>query len=237
MSISCIAIDDEPIALKQITSYINKTPFLSHVASCKSAFEAMDIITKQKVDLLFVDIHMPDLNGVDFVKLCGKGPKIVFTTAYEQYAVDGFKVDAVDYLLKPFGYDEFLKSAQKVKFIFDLERRDPPNDTPELEYFFVRSDYKLVKIFYKDILYVEGQREYIKIFTKKGSPVVTLASMKSIGEKFPSTQFMRVHKSFIVNLSLIDSVDNGKIIIADTIIPVGEQYKKEFTEFLNKKCK
>jgi len=235
MKVNCIAIDDEPIALKQITSYIQRTPFLNHVASCKSAFEAMSIIVSNKVDLMFVDIHMPDLNGVDFVKACSKDQKVIFTTAYEQYAVDGFKVDALDYILKPFGYEEFLKSAQKAQYYFELLNKSKDGDVLSQNSFFVRSDYKLRKVFYDDILYVEGQREYVKIVLKNDLPIVTMMSMKAIEEKLPSTIFMRVHRSFVINLNHIEVVDNSCIVFGKQRIPVSDQYKKVFIDYLDRK--
>jgi len=235
MKISCIAIDDEPIALKQITSYIQRTPFLDHIASCKSAFEAMSIIASNHIDLMFVDIQMPDLNGVDFVKACGKDQKIIFTTAYEQYAVDGFKVDAIDYILKPFGYDEFLKSAQKAFYYFKLLNRAKEENSTGNDYFFVRSDYKLRKVLLEDVQYVEGQREYVKIVLRNDSPVVTMMSMKSIEAKLPSSLFMRVHRSFIINLNHVEVFDCGCIILGKQRIPVSDQYKKVFMDYLDKK--
>jgi DNA-binding LytR/AlgR family response regulator len=232
MNINCIAIDDEPLALQQITKYIKDTPFLTLVASCKSAFEAMEVISGHTVDLMFVDIQMPDLSGLDFVKSWGENQKIVFTTAYSQFALDGFKVDALDYLLKPYGYEEFLKAAKKAKDYFDLLlKATRPGGLPD-EYIFVKSDYKLKKIFLKDIMYIEGLKEYVKIVVNNGPPVLTLLSMKSLEERLPQTGFMRVHRSFIVNLEKVNVIERGRIVFGNIYIPVTDQYKAAFQKYL-----
>lgn len=232
MNINCIAIDDEPLALQQITKYIKDTPFLSLVASCKSAFEAMEVVSNHAVDLMFVDIQMPDLSGLDFVKSWGENQRIIFTTAYGQFALEGFKVDALDYLLKPFGYDEFLKAAKKAKDYFDLLHRASRIGGASDEYIFVKSDYKLKKIFLKDIIYIEGLKEYVKIVVNNGTPVLTLLSMKSLEERLPQTSFMRVHRSFIVNLEKVNVIERGRIVFGSVYIPVTEQYKAAFQKYL-----
>jgi DNA-binding LytR/AlgR family response regulator len=233
MKINCIAIDDEPLALQQIGGYIQKTPFLMLAASCKSAFEAMKVITIQQIDLMFVDIQMPDLTGVDFVKAWGEGQKIIFTTAFEQYALEGFKVDALDYLLKPFGYEEFLKSAIKAKNHFELLEKANQKPISTEDYLFVKSDYKLRKIKLTDILYIEGLREYIKIVINNDNPVISLLSMKSLEEKLPSNRFMRVHRSFIVNLDYVNTVERGRIVFGKVYVQVSEQYKEKFQKYLD----
>lgn len=234
MKIRCIAIDDEPLALKQIKGYVEKTPFLELIASCKSAFEAMEVLANDTVDLLFVDIQMPDLTGMDFVKTLNKDVKVIFTTAYEQYALEGFKVDAVDYILKPFGYDEFLKSANKAKEFFDLKEKADVTVESRDDYLFVKSEYKIRKIDLDDILYIEGLREYVKIHQKEEKPILSLISMKSLEEKLPGDKFMRVHRSFIVNLEKIKTVERSRIVFGDVYIPVSDQYKEKFQDFLNK---
>jgi two-component system LytT family response regulator len=236
MKLNCIAIDDEPLALKQVAGFIEKTPFLSLAGSCKSAFDAMEILTNNKIDLMFVDIQMPDLSGLDFVKSWGENQKIIFTTAFEEYALDGFKVDAIDYLLKPFGYEEFLKAAKKAASYFELLERAGKKNQKVEEYIFVKSEYKLVKISFKDIVYIEALREYIKIVLHNDKPVHTLQSIKSIEEKLPGN-FMRVHRSFIVNLDYVKLIEKGRIIFDKVYIPVSEQYKTDFQNYIEKGMK
>lgn len=235
MKIKCIAIDDEPLALKQISAYIEKTPFLELVASCKSAFEAMSTLSNHEIDLMFVDIQMPDLTGMDFVKSLDRGIKVIFTTAYEEFALEGFKVDALDYILKPFGYDEFLKSAIKAKSQFELiEKATIKVDTKD-DYLFVKSEYKIQRVELNDILYIESLREYVKIVLKSDKPVLSLMSLKSLEDNLPAETFMRVHRSFIVNLNQIKTIERSRIIFDKTYIPVSDQYKEKFQEFLGKR--
>ncbi len=239
MKIKCIAIDDEPLALKQISGFVEKTPFLELVASCKSAFEAMDVLAKQEVELMFVDIQMPDLTGIDFVKSLNNEQRIIFTTAYQEYALEGFKVDAIDYILKPFGYDEFLKAANKALSHFDLLKKaasqDTSQDVSKDDYLFVKSEYKIKRINLNNIQYIEGLREYVKIVLKDEKPVMSLMSLKSLEEKLLSNRFMRVHRSFIVNLDEVQTIERSRIIFGKTYIPVSEQYKDKFQNFLGKR--
>jgi DNA-binding LytR/AlgR family response regulator len=232
MKINCLAIDDEPLALQQLSGYIQKTPFFELQASCKSAFEAMKVLSEKEVDLMFVDIQMPGLSGIDFVKLWGKKLKFIFTTAYEQFALEGFKVDALDYILKPFGYEEFLKSAKKAQDYFELFERAKKSQPVGEEYLFVKSEYKLRKIKLSDIIYIEGLKEYVKIVVVNEKPILSLLTMKHLEEKLSPNQFMRVHRSFIVNLNHINTIERGRIIFGEMIIPVSEQYKDNFQKFL-----
>jgi two-component system, LytTR family, response regulator LytT len=234
MKIRCIAIDDEPLALQQISKYIKDTPFFSLEATCKSAYEAMDVLSRQQIDLMFVDIQMPDLTGIDFVRAWGEKQKIIFTTAHEQYALEGFKVHALDYILKPFGYEEFLKTAKKAQEYFELLEKASKSTEASDEYIFVKADYKLRKIFLKDIIYIEGVKEYVKIVTTNDKPVLSLQSMKALEEKLPSRHFMRVHRSFIVNLDHVSIIERGCIVFGSTRIPVSEQYKEAFQKYLGK---
>ena len=235
MKIKCLAIDDEPQALKQIGSYINKTPFLELVALNNSALDALEYISSNKVNLIFVDINMPDLNGMDLVKSLKEKPYIIFTTAYSEYAIEGFKVDAIDYLLKPIGYNNFLKAVNKVKSLFDLnELQSGPIKTTE-DHIFVKSEYKLRRIDLSEIKYIESMHEYVKIYLINDKPVMTLLSLKSIEEQLPSARFMRVHRSFIVNLERIEVIERNRIIFDKSVyIPVSDQYKAKFQEFINK---
>jgi len=233
--IRCIAIDDEPLALKQIESYIDKTPFLEKVAVCESAMQALQVLQEQPVDLMFVDINMPDLSGMDFVKSIDNPPKIIFTTAYSEYAVEGFRVDAIDYLLKPISYPDFLRSANKAKSWFDNQtEKDVQVDSNE-QFLYIKSEYKILRINHSDIKYIEGMREYVKIHLVNQKPVMSLISMKKLEEFLPEAKFMRVHRSYIVNLDKITTIERSRIIFdGDVYIPVSEQYSQRFQEYLNK---
>jgi two-component system, LytTR family, response regulator LytT len=235
MKISCIAIDDEPLAVKKISAYIQKTPFLELVAECRSAFEAMEIINNRTIQLIFIDINMPDLSGLEFVKSLTDKPYIVFTTAYSEYAVEGFQVDAADYLLKPITYSSFLKAANKVKNLIDLTGNSQKESVKTTaSHLFVKSEYKLIRIELDDIRYIEGQHEYIKIHLTNSKPVMTQLSMKAIEEQLPSDQFMRVHRSFIVNLKKITVVERSRIVFdGKAYIPVSEQFKEKFQEYID----
>jgi len=232
--ISCIAIDDEPLALKQIASYIDKTPFLVLMEKFESALQAITFLQENDVDLMFVDINMPDLNGMDFVKSLNNPPKVIFTTAYSEYALEGFRVDAVDYLLKPIGYSDFLKAAEKAK-----ERINPKvTTTTEIksndEFLFIKSEYKVLRINLSEIKYIESKSEYLRIHLENQTPIMTLMSMKKMEEFLPENSFMRVHRSFIVNLNKITTVERNRIVFdKDIYIPVSEQYKSKFQKYLN----
>jgi two-component system LytT family response regulator len=235
MTIKCIAIDDEPLALKQISSYIAKTPFLEVVALCHSAFEAMEYLANNEVDLMFVDINMPDLNGMDFVKSLMQKPQIIFTTAYSEYAMDGFQVDALDYILKPISYAVFLKSANKAKTWFELNQKQTEIINTTQDSLFVKSEHKMVRIFLSEIKYIESSNEYIQIHLVNDEPVTTLIRLKVMEEQLPKDKFMRVHRSFIVNLNRIKVIERNRIVFDHNVyIPVGEQYKENFQAFVDK---
>jgi DNA-binding LytR/AlgR family response regulator len=235
MKITCIAVDDEPLAVKKISGYIQKTPFLELVAECRSAFEAMEIIHKTKIQLLFIDINMPDLSGMEFVKSLTDKPYVVFTTAYSEYALEGFQVDAVDYLLKPITFSNFLKAANKVKNLIELtENSQKESIRTTASHLFVKSEYKLIRIELDDIKYIESQHEYIKIHLISSSPVMTQLSLKSIEEQLPSDRFMRVHRSYIVNLAKISVIDRNRIVFDGKVyIPVSDQYKEKFQLYID----
>lgn len=236
MKIQCIAIDDEPLALKQISAYIQKTPFLELVAECQSAFDAISVLNKKDVQLMFIDINMPDLNGMEFVKSLAEKPCIVFTTAYSEYAVEGFKVDAVDYLLKPISYSNFLKAANKVKNLIDLKMSSQQSSIrATADHLFVKSEHKLIRIELADIKYIESMHEYVKIHLINAKPVMTLLSMKSVEEELPSDKFMRVHRSYIVNLTKISVIERERIIFDGKVyIPVSDKYKSAFQKYIDK---
>lgn len=235
MKIKCIAIDDEPLALEQISSYIEKTPFLEGVALCQSAYEAMEYLTNNEIDLMFVDINMPDINGMDFVKSLKQRPQVIFTTAYSEYAIEGFQVDALDYILKPISYAGFLKSANKAKTWFELNKRQPETIQTTQDCLFVKSEYKLVRIMLADIKYIESANEYIQIHLINDTPVSTLIRLKVIEEQLPKDKFMRVHRSFIVNLDRVKVIERNRIVFDNKVhIPIGDQYKDVFQAFIDK---
>ena len=236
MKIKCIAIDDEPLALEQIGSYVQKTPFLELIATCKNAYEALDVLKEKEVDLMFIDIDMPDISGLDLVKSLVKKPQIIFTTAYSEYAFEGFQVDAIDYLLKPINYAAFLKAANKSKIWFEANspekaEQQPKSDRKEI---FVKSNYKVIRILLADISYIESANEYIKIFLDNQEVITTFMRLKNIEELLPAGDFMRVHKSFIINLNKILAVDRNRIFIdKKKHIPVGVQYKEIFNKYMD----
>jgi len=235
MKIKCLAIDDEPLALQQIAGYIQQIPFLKLEAQCTNAFEALKVLESKSIDLMFVDINMPDLNGLEFVKSLEQKPLLIFTTAYSEYALEGFKVDAIDYLLKPFYFSEFSKAVQKAHNQFELRQNAKEVLDSNNDYLFIKSEYKLVRINLADILYIEGMKEYVRIHLAGQKPVMSLLSMKSLEEKLPEKRFMRVHRSYIVNLDKIITVERFRIVFDNVHIPVSENYKEKFQAFLNEK--
>ena len=238
--IRCLAIDDEPLALQQLVAYIKKVPFLELAAQCQSAMEARKFLEQDTVDAIFCDINMPDLNGMDFIKSLQAPPLVVFTTAYSEYAVEGFKVNAVDYLLKPFGLQDFQRAANRIR-----ERLEPTLATPatpatpaspDEDSIFVKTEYKIVRITIADIRYIEAMSEYLKIYLEgEAKPTITLLSMKKIEERLPD-YFMRIHRSYIVNLTKIQEVNKNRVIMdADTFLPIGDMYKEAFQSYLDTK--
>lgn len=247
MTINCIAIDDEPLALKLIGSFIEKTPFLKQMGLYSSALEALSVIAQlHDLHLIFLDIQMPDLNGMEFSKLLAKiqdGNKcrIIFTTAYNQFAIEGYQVDALYYLLKPFNYAEFLEAATKAKAHFEQTihlsvepTQQAEKDKPE-RYLFLKADYKLVRIDFDDICYIESYKDYVKIYTiKEDKPILSLNSLKAIVAKLPTNEFIRIHRSFVVAIAKIDAIGRNGVDIGARHIPVGEQYKEEFRQLLDR---
>jgi two-component system LytT family response regulator len=235
MNIRCIAIDDEPLAVKKVAGYIQKVPFLELVAECRNAAEAMNIMDSTDVQLLFIDINMPDISGMEFVKSLTNKPYIVFTTAYSEYAVEGFQVEAVDYLLKPITFSNFLKAANKVKNLIELSTiGQKASIKTSANHLFVKSDYKLIRIELDNIKYIESQHEYIKIHLINSNQVMTQLSLKSIEEQLPPERFMRVHRSYIVNLAKVSVIERNRIVFDGKVyIPVSEQYKEKFQEYID----
>jgi two-component system response regulator LytT len=240
-TIECIAVDDEPLALGLVCAFIEKTPFLSLAGRYSSAVEALQVIHSKHIDVIFLDIQMPDLTGIELARVIEKAgtkaPRIIFTTAFNQYALDGFRVDALDYLLKPFNYEEFLRAASKAQAYVELLQKASSAASPETkdEYLFLKVEYQLVRIAYDDILYTEGLKDYVKVHLKSDSkPTLSLTSLKALEEKLPASKFMRVHRSFIVNLDKISAVTRNTIQIGTVTIPVSDQYKENFNQFLSK---
>jgi two-component system, LytTR family, response regulator LytT len=232
--INTIAIDDEPLALKLVTGYIEKTPGLKLAGSFDNPIDASEFIADNYIDLIFIDIQMPDLTGIEFTRLIEKGPKVIFTTAYEKYALEGYKLDIVDYLLKPFSYEEFLTAVQKALKLIKLEHQVPDKVETNNEFLFLKSDYKIKRINFNDILYIEGLKDYVKVFTNNtAKPILSLTSLKNLESKLPEQRFMRVHRSFIVNLEKVDTIERSRIIFGKEYIPVSDQYKEKFQEFLD----
>ena len=233
--ITAIAIDDEPLALQLVTGYIQRTPGLKLLGGFDNPLDAIEFMTHETIDLIFVDIQMPDLSGLEFTRSLVRGSKVIFTTAYDKYALDGFRLDVVDYLLKPFSYEEFLKAVQKVQKLIKLEKGVPDQVEANNEFLFLKSDYKIKRINFNDILYIEGLKDYVKVYTKNAvKPVMSITTMKLLESKLPESKFMRVHRSFIVNLEKIDTIERSRIVFGKTYIPVSDQYKDKFQEFLDR---
>ena len=236
--IRCLAIDDEPLALQQLVAYISKVPFLELAAQCQSALEARTFLENDTVDAIFCDINMPDLNGMDFVKSLAAPPLVVFTTAYSEYAVEGFRVNAVDYLLKPFGLQDFQRAANRLKERLDNAHSNAmasiPSNTPDV--LFLKTDYRIIKVNISDIRYVEGMSEYLKVWLEsERKPIITLLSMKKMEERLPET-FMRIHRSYIINLDKIQEVNKNRVIMdTETYLPIGDMYKEAFQAYLDTK--
>jgi len=237
--IKVIAIDDEPLALLQLQKMIEITPFFQLVAACSDAFEAMKIMEENEVDAIFSDINMPDLSGLDLVKTMVNPPIIVFTTAYSQYAIDGYKVNAIDYLLKPFGLPEFQRAAAKVKKQYELinnssEKKESDDFRIEGDILFVKVDYRLVRISISDIRYIESQSEYLKLYMANGPALMVLMSIKRMAEILPSDKFVRIHRSFIVNMAHAIEISRLRVKMdAETLLPIGDSYKDDALEFIN----
>ena len=242
--IRCLAIDDEPLALKQLVAYIQKVPFLELAAQCQSALEARTFLENDTVEAIFCDINMPDLNGMDFVKSLASPPLVVFTTAYSEYAVEGFRVNAVDYLLKPFGLQEFQRAANRLKeriegisLTSNLSSSKPNLTSPTSDdTLFLKTDYRIVNVNIPDIRYVEAMSEYLKVWLdSQPKPIVTFLSMKKMEERLPN-YFMRIHRSYIVNLTKIQEVNKNRVIMDEhAYLPIGELYKEAFQKYMNTK--
>lgn len=249
MTLNCLAVDDEPLALGLVCSFIEQTPFLKLAGRFSSAVDALKAIHSQKIDVIFLDIQMPDLNGIELARVIDSNkadkPRIIFTTAYNQFALEGYRVDALDYLLKPFSYEEFLHAASRALSYAEMVGKSnsagstagsqAADEHAEEEYLFLKVEYQLVRIAFSDILYIEGLKDYVKVWLKNAEkPVLSLTSLKSLEEKLPARRFMRVHRSFIVSLDKINSITRNSLQIGKINIAVGDQYKDAFNQFLSK---
>jgi two-component system response regulator LytT len=241
--LKCFAVDDEPLALALVCAFIEQTPFLELTGRYANAIDALRGLHEQAVDLIFLDIQMPDLTGIELARVLDRGqpgtrPRIIFTTAYDQFALEGFRVDALDYLVKPFNYEEFLRTANKARAYFDLLRQPalpPAVATPPEEYLFLKVEYQLVRLAFRDILYIEGLKDYVKVHLQgQAKPVLSLTSLKALEEKLPASRFMRVHRSFIVALDQIKAISRNTVQIGEVSITVSDQYKENFNQFLSR---
>lgn len=233
--INCIAIDDEPLALRQIKGYIEKLPGLNLVKTFATAIKALEFLQNEEVDLMFVDINMPDLSGMEFVKSLTHSPKVIFTTAYREYAVEGFQVDAADYLVKPISFAAFSKAVEKTKQrYFDQTEAAYESIKADEQFLFIKSEYKIVRIDLNNIKYIEGMRDYVRIHLTDEKPIMALLGMKKIMDHLPQDSFMRVHRSYIVNLNKIHTIERNRIVFdKDVYIPISDQYKEAFQHFLD----
>jgi DNA-binding LytR/AlgR family response regulator len=229
---NCLIVDDEPLARELMEDNVKKVPFLKLIGTCANGFEAMEILQKEKVDLIFLDIQMPGITGIQFLQTIKNPVMVIFITAYEKYAIEGFNLDVVDYLLKPVSFERFLKAASKANELFTLRSKTESTSTPP-DFIFVHADYNLVKINLADITHIEGLKDYVKIhLTTSTRAVITRMSMKSVEELLPATRFMRVHKSFIISLEKIISVRKGRIKIGTVEVPLSDSYSEKFFQLI-----
>lgn len=232
--IRCLVVDDEPMALSLIESYAQRTPFLQLRSACSNAFEALEILENENIDLVFLDIQMPELSGLELSKTFSKETRVIFTTAFDQYALDGFKADALDYLLKPFNFEEFYQAALRAKEWFSLVRQQAAEKTTPA-FLFVKADYKQIKIRLSRVRYIEGLKDYVKIYLSDTTrPILTKITLKTLEQQLPEQLFMRVHRSYIIGLEHIDSLERGQVIIGNERITVADQYKENFQEYIGK---
>lgn len=230
-----VAVDDEPLALQLITRYIEETAELSLLGKFTNPVEAAAFLKKNSADIVLLDIQMPDLNGIELTRQMARGPKVIFTTAYKKYAIEGFKLEVVDYLVKPFSYQDFLKAIQRAEKLINLEKKSYENIESSNEFLYLKSNYKIKRLKFSDIQYIEGFNDYVRIYAVSSpEPVQSQVTLKVLEAKLPAGKFMRIHRSFIVNLQMVDTVDRGRIVFGKVYIPVGDQYKEKFEDYLKK---
>jgi two-component system LytT family response regulator len=238
--IRCLVVDDEPLALHILEDYISKMPFLQLVKATTNPIEALQLVQEGNIDLVFLDVQMPELTGIQFLRIANGKSKVILTTAYSQYALEGYELDVIDYLLKPIAFDRFFKSVQKAQSIIQ------PSTKPEIktettsqtdflsDFIFVKTEHKIQKVYLNDILFIEGLKDYISIFTP-GERIITLQNMKKMEDALPEKHFIRVHKSYIVSINKIDSIERSRIFIGEKVIPVGDTYRDEFFKIVDGK--
>jgi len=243
--IRCLVVDDEPLALHILEDYISKVPFLQLIKATTNPIEALTMVQDGNIDLVFLDVQMPELTGIQFLKIANGKTKVILTTAYSQYALEGYELDVVDYLLKPIAFDRFFKAAQKAQGIISPNAKPPtPEPVAQIQpqqqtdfssdFIFVKSEYKIQKVYLHQILFIEGLKDYISIFTS-AERIITLQNMKKMEDTLPANHFVRVHKSYIVALNKIDSIERSRIFIGDKIIPVGDTYRDNFFKIVEGK--
>jgi two-component system LytT family response regulator len=242
--IRCLVVDDEPLALHILEDYISKIPFLELVKATTNPIEALTLVQEGNIDLVFLDVQMPELTGIQFLKIANGKTKVILTTAYSQYALEGYELDVVDYLLKPIAFDRFFKAAQKAQGIIQpsvkqavvepVQQVQPQQQDFLSDFIFVKSEYKIQKVYLHQILFIEGLKDYISIFTS-AERIITLQNMKKMEDTLPEKHFIRVHKSYIVALNKIDSIERSRIFIGDKIIPVGDTYRDNFFKIIDGK--
>ena len=231
MVINCAIIDDEPLAAGLLKSYAQKTPFLNLIGTYGSALEAMKELRDNPVQLLFLDIQMPELSGIEFAKILPADTKIIFTTAFQQYAIEGYKVSALDYLMKPISYDDFLKAANKALDWFNISQRQ--QSAAQDRFMFVKSDYKLIRVALDDILYIEGLKDYVRFYLEDGTKIMSLMNMKKLEDYLPRPEFLRTHRSYIVHMPKSRQVDRLRIVFGDTLIPISDSYKEDVQQYFD----
>lgn len=232
MTLNCIIIDDEPLACELLASYARKTPFITLRGTYNSAISAMKDIRNTPVDLIFLDIQMPELSGIEFARIIPKETKIIFTTAFDQYALHGYKVNAIDYLLKPISYNDFIMSADKaLEWFSSLKNKTNHNGN---RFIMIKSDYKLIRISLDDILYIEGQKDYVRIYMNNGEKIMSLINLKTLEQHLPEPEFMRTHRSYIVHMDKITVLDRLRIVFGNKHIPISDSYKDNIMAYFDK---
>ena len=230
MILNCIIIDDEPLAANLLTSYARKIPFLNLIGTYNSAIEAIKDLKENDVKLVFLDIQMPELSGIEFAKIVSKDTKVIFTTAFDKYALEGYRVNALDYLIKPIEYKDFLNASNKALEYFSTIRRNTTFSKDRFVY--VKSDYKLVQIDFDDILYFEGMKDYVRIYLEGGNkPITSLLNLKRLETILPYPEFMRIHRSYIIHMSKVKLVDSSRFVFGETLIPIAESYKDKVQQY------
>lgn len=228
MAIKCIAVDDEPPALQLVTTYIEKTPFLELQGAYNNPIEALEQVQKHHIPLVFLDINMPDISGMQLSRLLPESSKVIFTTAYEKYALESYRVAALDYLVKPFSYEEFLEAATRARDFFNVKEEQPET----ADFMFIKADYKLHKVYFNEIMYVENIKDYVRLHLNNGNKLMSLMSLKSLEEELPGN-FMKVHRSFIVNLDAITTIERNRILFGKNYVPISDKYKDTFQQYIS----